>query len=152
MTADVQISDFKFSMPLQLRWNDLDPLNHVNNVYYFDYFQNARGYYMPTVCPQWDWTKHMFIIAHIECSYMKELKLTSQKPTIKVRTLNMGNKSFDLQYIITSINKEGEEIIHAVGKSTQVMFSTEERKTIEIPDWMRQNISNFEPSFNSNNN
>ncbi len=143
----INLEDFKFSMPLQLRWNDLDPLNHVNNVYYFDYFQNARGYYMPTVSAQWDWTKHMFVIAHIECSYMKELKLTSQKPFIKVRTLSLGNKSFELQYIITSINKEGNEIIHAVGKSTQVLFNAAIGQTIELPDWMRNDITQYEPAL-----
>lgn len=144
MTTAVQISDFKFSMPLQLRWNDMDPLNHVNNVYYFDYFQNARGYYMPTAIKEWDWTKHMFVIAHIECSYFKELKLTSQNPTIKVRAINLGNKSFDLQYIITSISKEGEEIIHALGKSTQVFIDLQAKKSVEIPDWVRASIQAFE--------
>lgn len=144
MSLTVQISDFKFSMPLHLRWNDLDPLNHINNVYYFDYFQTARGYYMPTASQKWDWEKHMFVIAHIECSFMKEIKLTTNKPTIKVRTLSLGNKSFDLQYIITSINKDGEEIIHAVGKSTQVLFDAETRKTSALPDWLREDIEHYE--------
>ena len=45
--STIHLQDFKFSLPLSIRWNDLDPLNHVNNVYYFEYFQMGRGY---TIC------------------------------------------------------------------------------------------------------
>jgi acyl-CoA thioester hydrolase len=96
--STIHLQDFKFSLPLSIRWNDLDPLNHVNNVYYFEYFQMGRGYYMPTACPKWDWTKHMFVIAHIECDYFKELKLTAAEPTIKLRTSSLGAKSFEIEY------------------------------------------------------
>ena len=74
----INTTDFRFSMVLPIRWNDLDPLNHVNNVFYFEYFQVGRGHYMLTASKQWDWTKNMFVIAHIECDYYKELKLTAK--------------------------------------------------------------------------
>uniref|UniRef100_UPI0040497773 acyl-CoA thioesterase n=1 Tax=Flavobacterium sp. TaxID=239 RepID=UPI0040497773 len=143
----IPTSDFKFSMPLSVRWNDLDPLNHVNNVYYFEYFQIGRGYYMPTACPKWDWTKNMFVIAHIECDYFKELKLTANQPTIKIRTSKLGTKSFDLEYLITSLDKDNNEIVHAKGKSTQVLIDMTIGKSVEISDWLREAITNFEPAL-----
>ena len=57
----INTTDFRFSMVLPIRWNDLDPLNHVNNVFYFEYFQVGRGHYMLTASKQWDWTKNMFV-------------------------------------------------------------------------------------------
>ncbi|MFD2891236.1 acyl-CoA thioesterase [Flavobacterium chuncheonense] len=143
----IHTSDFKFSMPLNIRWNDLDPLNHVNNVYYFEYFQIGRGYYMPTACPQWDWNKHMFVIAHIECDYFKELKLLAKEPTIKIRTASLGSKSFEIEYLITSLDQENHEIIHAKGKSVQVLIDTSLGKSIEIPEWMREAIISYEPAL-----
>src|SRR5690625_6406625 len=82
---EINIDQFKFSMPINIRWNDMDALGHVNNVYYFEYFQVARGIYMPTVSENWDWTKFMFVIAHIECNYIQELSMLHKKPEIKVR-------------------------------------------------------------------
>ncbi|MCB4235156.1 hypothetical protein LDL59_08735 [Kaistella anthropi] len=40
---NVNTENYKFAMPLSIRWNDLDPLAHVNNVYYFEYFQIGRA-------------------------------------------------------------------------------------------------------------
>ena len=145
--STIHLQDFKFSLPLSIRWNDLDPLNHVNNVYYFEYFQMGRGYYMSTACPKWDWTKHMFVIAHIECDYFKELKLTAAKPTIKLRTSSLGAKSFEIEYLITSFDKENNEVIHAKGKSVQVLIDTTLGKSIEIPDWLREAIMDYEPAL-----
>ncbi len=145
--STIHLQDFKFSLPLSIRWNDLDPLNHVNNVYYFEYFQMGRGYYMSTACPKWDWTKHMFVIAHIECDYFKELKLTAAEPTIKLRTSSLGAKSFEIEYLITSFDKENNEVIHAKGKSVQVLIDTTLGKSIEIPDWLREAIMDYEPAL-----
>ena len=145
--STIHLQDFKFSIPLSIRWNDLDPLNHVNNVYYFEYFQMGRGYYMSTACPKWDWTKHMFVIAHIECDYFKELKLTAAEPTIKLRTSSLGAKSFEIEYLITSLDKENNEVIHATGKSVQVLIDTTLGKSIEIPDWLREAIMDYEPAL-----
>ncbi len=141
---NINIQDFKFSLPIEIRWNDLDPLSHVNNVYYFEYFQIGRGLYMPVVSNQWDWTKNMFVIAHIECDYFKELKLTAAEPTIKLRTSSLGAKSFEIEYLITSFDKENNEIIHAKGKSVQVLIDTTLGKSIEIPDWLREAIMDYE--------
>ncbi len=144
---NINIQDFKFSLPIEIRWNDLDPLSHVNNVYYFEYFQIGRGLYMPVVSNQWDWTKNMFVIAHIECDYFKELKLTANKPTIKIRTSALGSKSFEIEYLITSFDKENNEIIHAKGKSVQVLIDTTLGKSIEIPNWLREAIMDYEPAL-----
>ena len=141
----INTQDFKFSIPLNIRWNDLDPLNHVNNVFYFEYFQIGRGHYMIEASKQWDWTKNMFVIAHIECDYFKELKLTAKAPSIKLRSSSIGSKSFEIEYLITSLDKEDNEIIHAKGKSIQVLIDASIGKSIEIPDWLRNDITNYEP-------
>jgi len=144
----INTTDFRFSMTLPIRWNDLDPLNHVNNVFYFEYFQVGRGHYMLEASKQWDWTKNMFVIAHIECDYYKELKLTAKEPTIKLRTTSIGSKSFEIEYLITSLDKENNEIIHAKGKSVQVLVDISVGKSVEIPNWLREDLTQYEPVLN----
>lgn len=147
MKQKIELSDFKFSMPLTIRWNDLDPLNQVNNVYYFDYFQTGRGHYMHEASGRWDWTKHMFVIAHIECDYLKELKITDIKPMIKMRSSSLGTRSFEIEYLIVSMGKDDQEIIHAKGKSVQVLVDMMAGKSMDIPDWLREDLTAYEPAL-----
>lgn len=142
---EVAPEQFKFKYPLQVRWMDLDPLAHVNNSIYIQYFELGRGKYMSASSATWDWHKNMFLIAHISCDYKRELKLTDHDPEIWVRTSRFGNKSFDLEYVVTS-KKENKTIIHAAGKSTQVMFDTKAHKSILIPEWLKEEINLFEGS------
>ncbi len=144
---NINTGDYKFSMPLSIRWNDLDPLAHVNNVYYFEYFQIGRGHYMQAVSQKWDWQKYMFVIAHIECDYYKELTLSAADPAIKMRTSSIGRKSFEIEYLITSTARDGSEILHAKGKSVQVMIDIAGKKPIELPEWLRKDITAYEPAL-----
>lgn len=137
------IENFNFSYPIQMRWNDMDALGHVNNGLYVTYFEMARGHYMPTACKGWDWHKHMFLIGSVQVDFLRELKLTDQNTRVHVRTSKLGGKSFVLEYLITS-EKNSELFIHATGSTVQVMFDMTTRTTIEIPDWVRKGLRGFD--------
>jgi acyl-CoA thioester hydrolase len=140
------IKQFRFSIPIPMRWNDLDGLGHVNNIYYFEYFQIIRGEYFPAVS-DWDWKKNMFVIAHIECDFLQELTLQSISPTVKARTSSISNKSFEMEYLITSKAKDGSDIIHAKGKSINVMVDIVAKKSVQIPDWLLNKLTEYEPAL-----
>ncbi|MDM1348884.1 acyl-CoA thioesterase [Myroides marinus] len=140
-------NSFRFYHPLEIRWSDMDALGHVNNVMYIDYFQIGRGYYMNQASKTWDWFKHMFVIANISCNYIKEIKLDVKQPRIGVRISKMGSKSFEIEYAIVSEGENRELILHAIGTSTQVMIDMKEKKTIELPSWMREEITSYEPEL-----
>jgi len=139
----IKLEDFKFSHPIQMRWNDLDALGHVNNAVFITYFEVARGYYMIEAAKGWDWTKNMFLIGNAQVNYHKELLLTAQDPRVLMRTEKIGNKSFVLQYAVVSTVK-GETVLHASGSTTQIMFDMKTRNTIEIPDWIRKELTAYE--------
>ena len=134
---------FNFNMPLQMRWNDLDALGHVNNAIFVTYFETARGVFMLKACPEWNWQKDMFLIANINVDLKKELLLTAQNVRVHVKSANLGTKSFVLEYAITS-EKNNETIVHATGSTTQIMFDMKTRTTIEIPDWVRNSLTEFD--------
>lgn len=135
--------NFKFRFPLQLRWNDMDALGHVNNAVFATYFEVARGHYMLTACPDWDWHKHMFLIANLNIDFKKELLLNAEKTQVLMRTSRVGTKSFVLEYAIIS-QKKGETVLHASGTTTQIMFDMKSRSTIEVADWVREALNNYE--------
>ncbi|MFT4970245.1 MAG: acyl-CoA thioester hydrolase, partial [Chitinophagales bacterium] len=85
------LSLFKYKFPLQMRWNDLDALGHVNNALFITYFETARGRYMLEACPGWDWRKQMFLIGNVNASFQKELLLDASNPQVWMRTSKVGN-------------------------------------------------------------
>lgn len=139
----MEIGTFNFSLPLQIRWSDLDPLGHVNNAVYITYFEIVRGHYMLRACPGWDWKKDMFLIGNVTANFHHELLLTATEPTVNIRTSKIGNKSFVLEYAVTS-KKDEKTIVHATGNTTQIMFDLKTRTTIEIPEWVREALAAFD--------
>src|SRR5690554_6043180 len=78
----MNFNDFNYSFPLQMRWNDLDSLGHVNNAVYVTYFELARSRYMPTACPGWDWFENMFLIGSLQLTYHKEMRMGVVDPLV----------------------------------------------------------------------
>ena len=138
------LEKFTYSLPIQARWNDMDPLGHVNNTVFFAYFELGRGRYMVDASKTFDWNEHMFLIGEISCKFMKELTMKHQNPTIWVRTKSFGTKSFVIEYAVSSQDNVGRKTVHAIGESTQIMFDTEIRKSMDIPDWLKSELSDFE--------
>ena len=137
-------NNFTHQEGIQIRWNDLDPLGHVNNAVFVTYFEIARGTYMLNASPKWNWKVDMFLIGNINVNYLKELTLYSVNPIVSVRTKKMGTKSFVLEYRVSSTNLAGENIVHAIGESTQIMFDMKNKKTIEIQDWLKEHLTSYE--------
>jgi acyl-CoA thioester hydrolase len=115
----------------------------VNNAVFITYFELARGHYMPTACPGWDWHKHMFLIGNVNVDFRKEVRLTTSNPRVLMRTKQIGGKSFVLEYALTS-ERNGDTIIHATGTTTQIMFDMNERKTIAVADWVRESLIDYD--------
>lgn len=139
----MEFENYNFSLPIQMRWNDLDALGHVNNAVFITYFEIARGYFMTKACPKWNWMQDMFLIANVNADFKKELLLTADDPRVYMKTIKIGSKSFVLEYAITS-KKEDKIVLHASGTTTQIMFDMKTRSTIEIPNWVREGLTEFD--------
>ena len=140
---NIDLAQYNFSHPIQVRWKDLDALGHVNNAVFITYFELARGHYMPTACPGWDWHKHMFLIANVHVNFRKEVRLTTPETYVHMRTTKIGTKSFELEYVLTS-KQNGGDVIHAHGTTIQIMFDMKDRKTISVADWVRKALSDYD--------
>ena len=53
------MEDIKFNhtLPIQLRFNDVDKFGHVNNTVYFSFYDLGKTEYFASVCPHVDWQK-----------------------------------------------------------------------------------------------
>lgn len=133
---------FRFKIPIDIRWSDMDELGHVNNAVYLTYFEQARVYYFQDSC-QWNWKETGVILANAHIDFLRPVIFPN--PTfIHLRTSKIGNKSFELQYLITSEIK-GREKLATTGSTTLVMFDYHKQVSIPMPDYLKEKIRSYEP-------
>jgi acyl-CoA thioesterase FadM len=100
------------TVPVQLRFADLDPLNHVNNVAYFALMETARVELLRTQA------KSLFgsvVIAHSECDYKAEIRGGTRVVDITVSIEKIGTTSFTVLHEL----RVGDEL-KAIGRTVQV--------------------------------
>lgn len=127
-------SDFRHFTPIQLRFNDIDILGHVNNNSQFaiydigktEFYNSLRGYLR-------DWHKVEAVIANIHCSFLKSI-LFSDPIEVRSRVTRIGEKSFTLQQIIH--NTETGDIC-SVSESVMVSIDWQTKESKPIPDMLR---------------
>ena len=128
-------------MPVDIRWSDMDEMRHVNNAVYLTYFEQARVYYFHECC-QWNWKEMGVILANSHIEYLKPVVFPN--PTfVYVRTSKLGNKSFELQYLMTS-EIDGVEELTTTGYTTMVMLDYATNATVPMPEFLRDRIKNYE--------
>jgi acyl-CoA thioester hydrolase len=136
------MSDFRFYHPIEVRYGDLDPQQHVNNARYLTYIEQARIAYVQEV-GLWDgksFEKIGIILAEARVTFLAPI-IWGQTIQVGMRINRLGNKSFDVNYII-----EDSEIgkLHATAATVQVTYDYHTSQTIPIPTAWRQIITAYE--------
>jgi acyl-CoA thioester hydrolase len=126
---------------IQIRYADLDALGHVNNSNYLIYFEIARVHYFNELLGKdWDWRNEGMILANSSLEFLKPL-LIQHEAEVKISTLSVGTKSFELYYEISV-----DDVVFCSGKSVIVTFNSLRNETIPIPSVMREGLLRLQRS------
>lgn len=141
------LSLFRFSVPISVRYADIDALQHVNNATFFTYMETARIEYFHQVL---DWSSSFedlsIIIARAECDYTLPLEW-GDAVRVHLRTSRLGHKSFDFDYVITKAAGGGPAQIAATGRTVQVAYDYRADATVPVPESWRARMLDFEPGL-----
>ena len=134
--------EFRFYHPIEIRYGDLDPQGHVNNAAYLTYMEQARlKYYERLGLFQGnDFLSMGVILAEATCTYVAPI-LYGTSIHVGVRTVRLGNKSFQMEY---TIEDQGSGATLATGRTVQVAYDYHARQSIPIPQTWRQVLTDFE--------
>ena len=125
-------SSVKFKVP----FGDVDMMGHVNNVRYLGYFENARTEHLYSLVGEWRKGNLGFILAHAEidfkspAAYRDELEVT-------IRITSVGNTSWVYEYLVLNVQ---DKRTHATGKTVQVFYDYEQKKSMPIPQELREKL------------
>ena len=137
-TADAQ--EFHHSLPLQIRWNDVDPFGHVNNGVFFQFYDTAKTEYLSTVCPDVNWEHKAIVVVHIEADFLSEVKAGSHI-ACRTRVVRIGNKSFHLEQEVFDTDTQE---IKSRCLSVMVLYDLIHQQTMPFPDEWRRAISSYD--------
>lgn len=101
-------ADFHHELPVQLRFNDIDILGHLNNIVYFSLYDLAKARFLQSLreSPK-DWRKVECVIANINCTYIRPI-FFGEEIIALTRCTTVGDRSFTLQQCL--VEKESREI------------------------------------------
>jgi acyl-CoA thioester hydrolase len=134
---------YKHKTAIQIRFKDMDALNHVNNANHVTYLEIARvKYFNDVINEKVNWSEQGIILAKISVDYKSPI-LLNDKIFVYTKCTRLGNKSFDLSYSIVKEKNEIETEL-ALGSSVQVCFDYKKQSTISIPESWRKKVQIFE--------
>lgn len=124
-------SSFTFSVPIQVRFSDIDGYMHVNNGIYFNYFEHARAEFLFRVC-EWDIFKVGTVVANINIDFRTPVHI-DDKPEVCVKCTWVGNTSFVLEQVLTGKTNDGEDKIFAQASTTMVFVDMNTMRPVPVP-------------------
>lgn len=124
---------FNHTLPIQLRFNDVDKFGHVNNTVYFSFYDLGKTEYFASVCPHVNWEKDGIVVVHIEANFLDQI-YGADSIAVQTAVTEIGTKSFKLtQRVIDVETQEVKCICHSI----MVAFDLEkhESKPLEV-EWI----------------
>lgn len=143
MSKNIKIEnlDYKVSLPIQIRFSDIDSLGHINNNIYLSFFDLGKAdYYDKMRGSSVSWTEGAIVIAHLEMDYLSPI-FYKEQIIVQSKIVRVGDKSgeFIQQLVNTKTNQ-----VKCVCKSVFVYIDAQTQKPASIPYVWREAISKFE--------
>lgn len=131
---------FHHSLPIQIRFNDVDKFGHVNNTVYFSFYDLGKTEYFGSVCPNVDWEKVGIVVVHIDANFLAQI-FASDHIAVQTAVTELGTKSFRLvqRVIDTKTNA-----VKCICNSVMVTYDLEKHESQALTEEWVEAICQFE--------
>ncbi|MBW6511465.1 MAG: acyl-CoA thioesterase [Desulfuromonadaceae bacterium] len=123
----------KYSIPVELRFADLDAYGHVNNAVYFTLLETARTKLFHDKFIEFMGQSLLFLVAKAECEYKLPIGLDDVM-IITLEIARVGNSSFDIDYVLHN----GDGKLFGLAKTVMVCYDGKAKKPTRIPKSLKQ--------------
>jgi acyl-CoA thioester hydrolase len=139
----MEFQDYNHYLKIQIRFSDIDKINHVNNACYLNYFETSRVDYFNRVFKgRNNWDEVGFVLARNEINHLQPIHLEDEIYCL-TKVIKLGNKSLTLKNAI--LKKEGNGYIEcANGVGILVAMNYKTRDSILLPSEWIEMINEFE--------
>lgn len=126
------LEDFFLSVDLQIRFNDIDILGHLNNTVYFSFYDTGKAYFFEHLMRPYggiNWKKVESVIANVDCAYAAPIYF-GEEIEVWTRCMSVHEKSFRIQQVI--VEKRTRQVKSAC-ETVMVSFDPETKESKEVP-------------------
>jgi acyl-CoA thioester hydrolase len=122
------------TIPLQVRWRDLDALNHVNNASYLTFIEESRLQWLRTVPGEWFNAHAMPVMAAVELHYRKPIEWPAEIDVL-LSCERLGNSSMTIGNRIVDRNDPAR--VYADGNVVMVWVDPVTGASVALPGAIR---------------
>ncbi len=119
---------------MRLRWGEMDAMQHLNNVSYFRYFEQARISWFDSLGVASAGGAHGPVLGSITCRFVKPA-LYPADVLVELRRGRVGNSSFVLEHVMRDAADPG--VIYARGEAIMVWIDIASGKSTPLPEAVR---------------
>ncbi|MFC6838155.1 acyl-CoA thioesterase [Halomarina ordinaria] len=124
-----------FSTDIQVRFRDIDSMNHVNNAVYVSYLEQARSEFFREVLDE-RLDRVDTVIARQDVEYRHPIDL-GEAVRVDLEVTRLGDSSLTMRYEVYA----GDDLA-ATAESVQVAYDREAGRSKPLPDAWRERIEN----------
>jgi acyl-CoA thioester hydrolase len=134
------LDDFRYTMRFRVPFQDVDMLNHVNNVKYVVWAETIRSAYFAEVLGEEIRGTRGMILAKLVVDYKRPIAYRADV-AVGCRIARIGRKSFDIVYEVWD---ETENASAALITTTLVAYDYTTTSSIAVPEEWRAKAAAFE--------
>lgn len=128
-------------MDLQMRFNDIDILGHLNNTVYFSIYDTGKAYYLNAVSMgQMNWQRVESVIANVNCQFISPI-FFGEPIEILTRCEKIGEKSLTLLQML--VNKDTNQV-KSLCRTVMVAIDPDTKTSVTVPGKWRKGIDLYE--------
>jgi acyl-CoA thioester hydrolase len=137
----MKVMKFFHTTPVQIRFNDVDVIGHVNNSVYQNYFDVARLRYFEEVLGyRLNWYDKSLVLVHIEIDFMKSVEMYDEV-SVLTKVYHLGNKSLRMEQRIVG---ESKDDVRCLNRAVLSGYSYQDGGAIPLLDEWRDKIISYE--------
>lgn len=137
---DMNTPIFKHTLPIQLRFNDIDTQGHVNNAVYFSFYDLGKTTYFYDIMSLKVLDEVGIVVANINADFLAPI-VGKEPIAAQTAVKEVGKKSFTL--IQQIINTETMEV-KCRCQSVMVAFDLKSHQAIEVPTEWKEAFEMYE--------
>lgn len=132
---------FKHSVSIQIRFSDIDPLNHVNNSIIAQYYDIGRvGYLQKVLGYDLEWSDVSVVIVNLNTNFFAPITI-GDDIFVETKLIGFGNKSMrTFQQIID----KNSNVVKSTCETIMSGFDKTTNQSSTIPDEIKKAFLDFE--------
>lgn len=129
---------FTTSLPIQIRFSDVDVVGHVNNIVFFEYYDTGKADFIAKILHRTvSWEEVDTVVANVDCAFIAPI-FYGEKIEVLTACTYIHDKSFRLLQMLRNTDS-GE--VKSICETVMVSFNPDTQKAAPLSEEWRLKLN-----------